>query len=136
MPRRLTRRRAVSSSTTDDSKRKIYAWAVVGRSEVNGVHPKYTVLLWADGHMSCDCPGWIFHHVKSGDCRHIKERYTDAQEILELFQAGRPLPRVDQPTTPEFDEVAASQPNTPPPTRRRRPQVEEDLPYGRRIVID
>lgn len=97
-------------------KKKIYSWPVVSSTERDGMLAKYTVFLYQDNSMSCDCPGWVFHHRKSGDCRHIKHVRNEATNLYNLFKSGKPLPSVR-------GEAGAVEP--------KPSKSEEDIPFGR-----
>jgi hypothetical protein len=78
--------------------RKIYAWPIVGSTEVAGMHAKYTVILWSTGELSCDCTGWINYHSKKGElaCKHAKAHDAARREIYRMWQHGESLPTADQ----------------------------------------
>jgi len=76
----------------------IYSWEVLSsRISKAGRRAKYTLVLYADGCASCDCPGWINKRTgKTRGCKHIdaiameiKETYRRhlRGEVLEVIEA-------------------------------------------------
>jgi hypothetical protein len=57
-------------------KRVISAWA---NASTHGV-TTYETLLWEDGTMSCNCPGWIYH---GRSCKHVTRLATEASKIFQ-----------------------------------------------------
>ena len=74
---------------------KIYAWPVVSsRESEEGLRAKYTVFLYEDASLACDCPGWCFHHHKNGGCKHTSQIEDEAQTIFADWKAGKTLPQL------------------------------------------
>jgi hypothetical protein len=113
--------------------KKIYAWPVVGGTEVAGMHAKYTVLLWSTGEISCDCPGWIMYHKRKGmlACKHVKTYDESRQVIFQMWQRHEPLPTAEQARDAGVEVTDAFNP-TAPVTRR----TNSNLLLGRVIDMD
>lgn len=80
-------------TTVTAKPQKIYGWPVTSSQEREGRVAKYTVWLYDDGSLSCDCPGWIFHRKKNdGMCKHTRSVKDEAKDLLARHKRGEELP--------------------------------------------
>lgn len=63
----------------------IVSWGIRSDSRAT----KYEVTLWSSGHISCDCPGWVFKKkdtfIKKGHqryCKHVEAKWSEATQAL------------------------------------------------------
>lgn len=85
----------------------------------------YETLLYTDGTLSCDCPGWVYRKAgRARGCRHTKDLEPYAAEVLD----GRLNPEVAGahagalPSSPPHAlDFAAAVTARPRPRSRRRP---------------
>lgn len=77
------------------NKKDIFAWA---EPSSKGTHT-YELILYEDGTMSCNCPGWFLKAGKKKDgdnsnrsCKHTKKHLAEAANITSLYKQGKPLP--------------------------------------------
>jgi hypothetical protein len=79
----------------DAAEGPVFSWALKSSRVVAGQSPTYTVLLYRDGCMSCDCPSWLYQLKKdaNGDKRVRTCKHTEGinpEEIAEaLSREGR-----------------------------------------------
>jgi len=91
MPRKNATNRVlyndVHSHPTDSV---IKIWTVnTPRKNAAGQEVKYEVLLYDDGCISCNCPGWTFKRKgKPRECKHTREMVVMANETVELYKSG------------------------------------------------
>lgn len=84
----------------------IFTWAVgSSRSRAGGRAAKYEILLYGDGCLSCDCPGWLFHRRADGagektvrGCKHTDAVNDEALDLRRRYQRGEKLPQLSEPT--------------------------------------
>lgn len=58
------------------AKKALSAWAFPSSQGTTS----YEVVLWNDGSVSCNCPGWIYN--KARICKHTKIVADEAKKIL------------------------------------------------------
>jgi hypothetical protein len=73
----------------------------------------YEIILRDDGHMSCNCPGWVIARKGLRSCKHTKELAAEAAQFLDDFRAGRV-----QAQTPGSPLIPAALGPGPAPARR------------------
>jgi hypothetical protein len=87
-----------------DRGRAIYSWVFTSNREVEGMKAQYQTLLWEDGSLSCNCPGWIFpkKNAKTGEkirsCKHTKqvlESSPSSKDIYKKWKSGESLPEIE-----------------------------------------
>ena len=92
---------------------KVYGWPVTSSTEREGRNAKYFVWMYADGHLSCDCPGWIFHRKKNGDmCKHTRSVLEESKDLLKRHRRGEELPLVTGEDTITHRSTGALTPTT------------------------
>lgn len=74
---------------------------------------KYTVLLWRNGVLSCDCPGWCNEKKdkRTGEklprtCRHVRKNEAEGKRLHSLHRRGQALP----PNPATYSALAAPTP--------------------------
>jgi hypothetical protein len=96
---------------------KIKAWYFASESDVkkNKPNPKqHETLKFADGSLSCDCPGWKFKVAADGSrtCRHVRlvqAGLADGQATRVLNLVGTPQSETITETVVETSQGKYSQ---------------------------
>lgn len=132
MARNIRGEAKVSRAPSGVVAEKIYAWPVVGTTRVAGASAKYTVLLWSNGELSCDCPGWIFYHKKNGGCKHTSSIKGESQDIHKMWKDGRELPMIVQSEDPAVAGIRRARLQTTPTAS----DPDSKIRFGRFIEID
>ena len=77
----------------------LFIWQVrSSRVSKSGKSPLYTVSLYKDGCISCDCPGWMFKRTgKPRGCKHTISLEEEAKQYLKMHKKGEKLPELILP---------------------------------------
>ena len=73
----------------------VYAWAT--RSSRGTT--TYETVLYRNGALSCDCPGWTFVRGETRSCKHTRQYAGQAKTFIEQLDAGR---TITVPQTPSY----------------------------------
>lgn len=116
-------------------KEYIFQWSFQSAKEVAGRRAVYTVLLAADGTLSCDCNGWIFPKKtakkdKAGNkirsCKHTEhdEVAKNYKDMLKKWKHGEPLPKISDPA------------GTAPSVTSQTSDANSEIQFGRLVELD
>lgn len=102
------------------------------KPRAGGRYTIYSTLMYRDGCLSCNCPGWTF---KKGEetrrCKHTDEVYSESRRYLKLLKARQPLPRRPARGGQESQAPEVAQPKSP---AKKQEGTEQE--FNRNIEID
>lgn len=99
----------------------VYAWATPSSHGTT----TYETVLYTDGRLSCNCPGWTFKRGDTRGCKHTRLYADEAEILMRRLRAGEAffLPQRYPPEGDRQSPPLSSRPHTDSalvPTRKRR----------------
>lgn len=115
---------------TRDPKDAIFQWTFMSNTEVHGMRAMYSTILYPDGVLTCNCPGWIFSKGVPGEkkCKHTGKATEEAIDILKLHKAGQPLPVQESMGDSKFGSLSTA--------TKAAFNAQQKSKYGRVIKMD
>ena len=122
----------------------IFSWEFKSSRVTAGRSPKYTILLFKDKLLSCDCPGWTFQrrdtagNLKPRSCKHLFQVEDEAKILHKKWKNGEALPTMEvEPAAPQAAAPASiAKPVPASAVEKAMQNPNSRIRYGRVIDTD